>query len=515
MLSRRVSEPTGPPDSEPATGVSILSTMRHARDRGRLVDPALVHYKKHLSFEDRLTSKPYGWWNGLVYSWHQLLTLTQIEGVLSQRKYRRHNGKWVASLAAPDTFQLQAALRFRKIALAATALEARYFPALDPEWLYLSGLGDLGAEWRTYRSEFDPVAMAGVLTYSPDDIRKDAEHLLHRAHSIDPVGRPWSSLIRRAPRSSWKDLSGPALSAMDHRIAAELLLRFYEDLVVAGVAKPLEDYSDLRAYHPLIERLSYRRQTLDQDLMQLGISPHPRVVLAIEGKTEEIHVPKVWNALDLPDAPELVRVINLNGADKDPVIAGALASTPLLEGLSSDGEYWLSIKPPTCFMVAVDPEGRFYAPGKVESTKRKILDAIKGGLEAQGAEVDEEQLDPLVEIYTWKASCYEFAHFSDDELADGLMAVHDGVNGLSRADLISAFAATRAHDRDIKEVWSRWTYQPSKPKLAEALWPYLDQKIEAARSGGPTPEIASVLYDVYLTAQNWRHKTIVWPVKKV
>jgi hypothetical protein len=89
------------------------------------------------------------------------------------------------------------------------------------------------------------------------------------------------------------------LSALDYRIAAEILLLFYEDLAARGQADPLPDVPR-NGWHPLAERLSYRGQTLDEDLMHLGISPHPRVVLAIEGETEQIHVPLIWKQLDYP-----------------------------------------------------------------------------------------------------------------------------------------------------------------------------------------------------------------------
>jgi hypothetical protein len=84
--------------------------------------------------------------------------------------------------------------------------------------------------------------------------------------------------MRRAPARAWKDLKDAALSALDYRIAAEILLLFYEDLAARGQADPLPDVPR-NGWHPLAERLSYRDQTLDEDLMHLGISPHPRVVL--------------------------------------------------------------------------------------------------------------------------------------------------------------------------------------------------------------------------------------------
>lgn len=73
---------------------------------------------------------------------------------------------------------------------------------------------------------------------------------------------------------------------MDDRIAAEILLRFHEDLALRGQAEPLPDLSGAMGWHPLHERLSSRTNTLDEALTDLGISPYPWVVLALEGETE-------------------------------------------------------------------------------------------------------------------------------------------------------------------------------------------------------------------------------------
>ncbi len=114
-------------------------------------------------------------------------------------------------------------------------------------------------------------------------------------------------------------------------------------------------------------------------------------------------------------------------------------------------------------------------------------------------------------IHTWSARCYEFAHFTDQELADGIRAVHDTINGLTPEALVGAIAATRQRGKDIKEVWSRWDYKPSKVALARALWPVLEQKIKRRMSDpdAPTPEIAAVVNEAYLTAQQWRHLSFV------
>lgn len=228
---------------------------------------------------------------------------------------------WTPSLTLDLTDEERTA-KFRPIALALTALEARYFPKLDAEWLHLNNTDE--QEWGQYRQAFDPVAMSRMLNYPAERVRQDAEWLLFRARQLDPLGNSWSRLVRRAPSSKWKDLKNDALLAMDYRIAAEMLLLFYED--IADRAEPLPDVAHLH------ERLSYRERTLDQDLMGLGISPHPRVVLAVEGETEQEHVPGVWKELDYPDAPELMRLLMLEGTTKDLVKVAALAAAPLVAG---------------------------------------------------------------------------------------------------------------------------------------------------------------------------------------
>ena len=53
------------------------------------------------------------------------------------------------------------------------ALEARYLPKLDPEWVRLTNAEP--DEWERYRAGFDPMAMSARLDYSPAQARQDAE----------------------------------------------------------------------------------------------------------------------------------------------------------------------------------------------------------------------------------------------------------------------------------------------------------------------------------------------------
>jgi len=325
-------------------------------------------------------------------------------------------------------------------------------------------------------------------------------------------------LICRAPRKTRHDLTGAALLAMDYREAAEILLLFREDLADHGQATvlPAMDGQVMRA------QLSYREPSLDGDLVKLGLSPHPRVVLAVEGDTEYTHVPLVWKELDYPDAPELVRLLNLRGVDHNLEKLAALAVTPLVgERLPPGRPGWRLIKPPTRLMIAVDPDGpRFGTPDAVAKTRATIMKDVLDSLTDQGVTNSNlPEIDTLVEIRTWPQSCYEYTHFTDDELADAIMTAHHTINGWSRKELIGALAHWRQQGKDIKRVWKSgkwdqsqgrpsgaWQYEVSKTELANVLWPILQARIDQARRGNlPVPPVAVVVRDAYYIAQQWRY----------
>jgi len=458
------------------------------------------------------------WSTHPVYSRFQLLGLEALGSLLAMRRRTYSRGQLRSYLPAPDQAIVTAAAQHRRLALVLTALEGRYEPCLDEEWVRLRGMGgdELAREWGAYRASFDPVAVSAQLSCPPERVRKDAEALLVSAHRIDPLDRNLRQLVRRLPVDQWKNnLRGTARCAMDLREAAEILLRFYEDLADRGSADALPSPDAFRlGWHPLAERLNYKSQSLDQDLMDLGLSPHARVVLAVEGDTEEVHAPRIWNALGYSGAPELLRVLKLESVDRDLEKIAVLVAAPLVAGkLPGHDHTWELIKPPAMLMVAVDPEGRhFGAPDKVHRTRLKLLTQIRNALRVQGVlSPNPDEIDALISLITWRERCYEFEHFSDAELADALLALHRTCDGLSRAQLIAKFAETRARRQDVKEAWSQWTHKPSKVALAEQLWPLLAAKVERCRTDpdAPAPHIVDLLRTAYHTAQRWRHLSFV------
>ena len=387
---------------------------------------------------------------------------------------------------------------WRRIATLLVALEARYLPLTDPPLLTVHA--DTVDEWERYAQSFDAAEVLALLGYTVDDLVRYANSLLGGVKSVEGLDDTWSELVRRAPRRSRESLLGEELLALDRRIAAEVLLLCYEDLAEKGKAPPMEARES--RFHWERERLSYRSRSLDGNLSSLGISPHPGVVFVVEGETEEVLVPLVRDHIRVPRDADVVQTVVLRGVTKDLTKLAAFASAPLIE--KKEGDHWLLVKPPTYLVVAVDPDVPYDTPNAVEDQRRKIVKEIILVVRAQGVNPDRAAIETLVQVTTWQESCFEFAHFSDDELAQALLTVHCHHGGLDAKGLAAALGHHRQNGQDVKNVWKKWQPpEPSKRELARALWPKLQARLDSTASLPPEnwPPIARVLHDAYIQAR--------------
>ena len=124
-------------------------------------------------------------------------------------------------------------------------------------------------------------------------------------------------------------LSGPALDSLWMRVAADVLLRAYEDLAALGLVTPLPDVSGLVDWTPLSDRLraSDTNGSVEVALSRLGVRTRPRVLLLVEGKTELNHMSKLLSALGV-GRPEDVRLQQTKGVDVNPELLARYAITP-------------------------------------------------------------------------------------------------------------------------------------------------------------------------------------------
>jgi hypothetical protein len=491
----------------PAARGSLQAELRIALVSGRIREPGADGFRPRLRFDGRRLSDPPRWMNGLIYSRWQLLAAPELRRRLQFRRVFGPYERRRVTLPPLDEWTRPPTDRLAGWVPVLAALEARYLPTVNPEWLRLTNVEV--EEWDEFRTYYDPVAMLATLQVRPDEVQAFAGWLLHRAHTLDPTG-DWSRLIRRAPDRGWKTLTGDALIALDHRLAAEVLLLFYEDLAQRNAAPPLPTRPRM-AWHPLFERISdHHEEELDSLLAHLGVSPHPGVVLVVEGETEELLVPRVFDHLNLRRTPDLVRVLCMRGADAELPLVAAATVAPLLG--QRRGDSYDMIRPPTRLVIAVDQDQGWDSPAKVERKRANILNAIRKVIAAQGATVSDEDLETFLIVKQWPGKCFEFAHFDDTELAAALRRINPTCGGLNQAALVARIAEIRERGLDIKKVWDQtWTPQPSKIAIAEAIWPTLRTKIDDARwsESKPIPEVANVVHEAYLLAQQSRIGTFV------
>lgn len=499
ITTRRLRAPAQVTDVPSARG-SLHSELRLALAAGRIRDPATEAHRPAMRFDPGRRADPPGWINGLIYSQWQLLALPDLGARLAHRRIVGPLERRRVVLPPLDEWTRPLIVDHSRWALVLTALEARYLPTVDPEWLHLTNVEV--EEWQDYRTVYDPIAVADYLETTTEEVRGYAERLLIQAHRLDPTG-DWSHLIRRAPRRTWRRLTGDALVAIDHRLAAEVLLLFYEDLDVRGKAASLPELHGVSAWHPLHDRMSAgRSDPVDGLLSRLGVSPHRGVILVVEGETEELLVPRVFDHLELRRTPDLVRILCMRGADKQLPLVAAVSVAPLLGARRAD--WYDMIRPPTRLVIAVDEDRNWDTDAKVEKQRRNIIHEIKKVVAAQGATLSAEDLETLVVVHRWPGKCFEFAHFTDEELATSMMSIHPSCGGLTPPELIDRVAAIRASGRDIKDVWDNaWDPKPGKVVLADALWPVLKKKIDGARwsETEEMPPVADVVHEAYLLAQ--------------
>jgi hypothetical protein len=494
IVDSPVRQRAGPWD-EPRPMSTYRSELR-AQSEGRVRDPQIDN--SDVRFDGRTPRDPRGWWNGLIYSRWQLLDIRAIRSGVSS----------IASGTPASELSSSRAQTSRELALILSALEARYLPVIEGDWMHLRG--DKDDTWDSYRAGFDASAMLTRLGIPAADVATHAETLLFRAHGLDPSGR-WGELIRRAPRKTWDSLTNEALSAMDLRIAAEILLLFYDDLVHQSVAEPLADPKGRGGgWHHSNERLSYRPDNLDAVLTRLGVSPHPRVVLMVEGETEELLFRRVFAHLGLDRQPHLMRIVCMRSADRPLALLAAATVAPILGQRRGDG-YDL-LRPPCRLVIAVDQDRRWDTDDKAERERLKIVEEIQEVVKAQAADADIGVVDELVEVRRWRGGrCFELEHFNNDELLDALSSAHGNSATWPGVDAVmDRLTAARTRRYDIKYVWHDWRPEPSKVRLAEDLWPVLREKIDRAQSGSvELPQIAQIAINAYYEAQRYARGTWV------
>src|SRR5258707_10693105 len=212
------------------------------------------------------------------------------------------------------------------------------------------------------------------------------------------------------------------------------------------------------------QSLSARPESLDAALTSLRLSPFPALVVGVEGATEYLLVPRVMDLLGIQWDTNRIRIVDFGGTDKDLALLARYAVEPVLgrdftSGVALD-------RPLTRFLVMTDAEHK-YATAAGRRKQRKLP--------------------------------FEFAHFTDQELADGMLSATKVPHPRGRDGLVRILQTMRrgSGPYNVERLFWRGSGL-TKPGLAEALWPVLEAKINTAiQRGKPGPPVMRACVRAY------------------
>jgi hypothetical protein len=338
--------------------------------------------------------------------------------------------------------------------------------------------------------------MARRVGMSAEEIKQAGEHLLQRSLPVDPLG-DWHEVIDQGP-ARWDELEGGALIALDHRIAAEMLLMLYEDLAELGLAEALPDPVAVPGL--LSYRLRRGHPNLERVLTEFGLSTRPLAVVIVPGETEEFFLPKVAEKFGFPIRPHLVDLRSAKGESKrlNTYIAKTVAyriGEELRPGLH------LAATRPTRVFVAMDPEKLYATAKKRRAVKAAWVSDVEKEMLPAGYRVSRRYLRQQIRLRVWHHRLpFEFAHFSDSELADGLMRLYPGK--YKEGDLVRVLRIERrANEPTINRAARK---KVDKVKLGKLLWPALEAALDKEITSRVQPNIpiAKLVIDSYRFALN-------------
>jgi hypothetical protein len=448
-----------------------------------------------------------------LYSPYQLLDLPSASEVLADlRTTPRRRDRWARARLRHDRNGVDAR---RDLVVALSALETHYYPRLVQS-VSAPLPGGIDA-WDAADRHFDAVELQLWLGWSPDEIQAAAEDLSIRARQRDPMNG-WTDLVAMVAPGRWKELRGDALLAVELRLAGEMLLRFHEDLQVRRAAPALPAIPRL-APHPLNWRMRLDASRLDEILTSFGLSPHPAVVLVVEGQTEMGIVPLVMDELGIPRRDTHIRLINARSETRDHRLLVSYAALPKLGPVERD--YAEFIRPPTRYFIAVDGDRAFRTQAARDLERQKWVAAIAEDLPPEvKTPMGLAEIDSLVLLEAWADGLdFERAHFSDPELAQALLATGCAPSGVTHQHLEQSLAQQRAatlngQPASLEDIWKRWLRKPIKPDLALAMWPMLRAKLRRKRSrrGLDQIPVARVLLRAHELAATTPRRNVVFRV---
>lgn len=461
---------------------SPIALVAAAAAEGLLVDPGTAPYR---AWDGGLPLPTHGRvhrYASVFYSPYQLLALRSAEQLVrTMSGNRTTNGKVTVSLEPLTPDEIELLNGGRQLAILLSALDMHYLPRV------LLTVNQARV-WEEEDPGFEVVSRLGMFGLTPETLAATADALLGQAKFIDPLGK-FYELICQADPSTWADLRGDALLAMDYRIAAEILLRALDDLGRGDLSMPPPRKGRMFAA-TLDDRLWAKPDQLEDTLASRGLSTRPALLLVLEGDTEMLLMPRILEEIYGKPVPStFIEPVNMETITRDLDLLVRREAGPKLGDNFNDDDVIFLVRAPTRILVAVDPEGKYAGKDGPRKERDKLIRGLHKSLPVGArSKMSLRQLRSLVDVVTWGTVPWEFANFTNTELAKAIMSCTAVPTGVTQRNLINALEAERTlwkrnpnirRSPNVEQICLSWPFnaQFRKKQLAEELWPVLEEKV--------------------------------------
>jgi hypothetical protein len=268
-----------------------------------------------------------------------------------------------------------------------------------------------------------------------------------------------------------------------------------KQLETGSISDTLQGRGKVRVYG---KKLNYvDRDILIRLLRDYGINPRPRLVLIVEGYTEEIAFPIIANAMDISLESYDIQIINILGVDRDPRELIIDYTTP--DVYSMDKKYYIHPERTKVFLI-FDNEGNKRSwikkliekpDEEIEKIMKDVLSIIKNKGGHISANIEKIFLKHTVNYHIWgqeqddeklehriREKSFEYANFSDEDLSRELNKYGEkhGYNFYVTSDEIKD---CRAKNRNLdKFIRDKTDASLNKREFGEQLGNFIAKEIK-------------------------------------
>lgn len=347
----------------------------------------------------------------------------------------------------------------RAIALLCQFISNRYYPkALGDlrsirvssisSWDSWLNVGNHRWNWREEARKWDPERAESVFGLTPERLEHAYDTLAGGQSWLDPLAN-WYPLVQFVPIDERRRLKGDALLAETLREGALMLRYLYADLYREELPPPNEVHGTVITHMPELEVRKDVRRHLEFVVNRYGLNPRPKLVLFLEGESEERIVNKLFDVyFGFPASRAWIEIINVCGVDT--ATGGWKDSYAAILRLVDYLHHHQTLT-----FIVLDNENKANRLKQAAASFRSIF--------GHRTRVTRPEY-----VRVWKRS-FEFDNFSNTELADALGEAAERKVYFSAADLATCRSSPNPGSALARLYQERAQRGLQKPKLSDIL----------------------------------------------